>query len=427
MPANDRRSPFRREAKDAQRAQPFGGIVLVRPVPLTVLTVTAASMAFSLTLLLALGSYTRRVGVAGIVTPDTGLVKVYAPYPGIVIRKAVVEGERVTKGMTLYTVSTDLQSSTEGHTQAALIKQAHQRKNSLLHETETIRQLHERERGTLTDSVASLRVELARLDDQIASQQQRISIAAEGVARYQRLLAQDFISTDQFRERQVDQLDQKSKLIALWRDRANASRALKQASGELASLELRQQNQLLQLSRTTMDVDRMLIESEARRELAITAPETGIATAVIAEPGQMVDPTHPAASIVPDGARWQVFLFVPSTAVGFVQIGDSVRVRYLAYPYQKFGQYHARITSVARTALSAEELSKSGMMAATNTHGRDGTFYRVTALLDEQGVTVHGKPHPLQAGMMLQADILQERRRLYEWALEPLYTVTRKL
>src|SRR6185437_8241186 len=115
MPANDRRSPFRREAKDAQRAQPFGGIVLVRPVPLTVLTVTAASMAFSLTLLLALGSYTRRVGVAGIVTPDTGLVKVYAPYPGIVIRKAVVEGERVTKGMTLYTVSTDLQSSTEGH------------------------------------------------------------------------------------------------------------------------------------------------------------------------------------------------------------------------------------------------------------------------------------------------------------------------
>ena len=51
----------------------------------------------------------------------------------------------------------------------------------------------------------------------------------------------------------------------------------------------------------------------------------------------------------------------------------------------------------------------------------------MTALLDEQCVTVHGKPHPLQAGMMLQADILQERRRLYEWALEPLYTVTRKL
>ncbi len=29
--------------------------------------------------------------------------------------------------------------------------------------------------------------------------------------------------------------------------------------------------------------------------------------------------------------------------------------------------------------------------------------------------------------MTLQADILQERRRLYEWVLEPLYSMTGKL
>ncbi|MDN7919179.1 hypothetical protein QZM99_13895 [Burkholderia gladioli] len=38
----------------------------------------------------------------------------------------------------------------------------------------------------------------------------------------------------------------------------------------------------------------------------------------------------------------------------------------------------------------------------------------------------YGKPRPLQAGMTVQADILQERRRLYEWVLEPLYSVTGK-
>ncbi|MET5012441.1 secretion protein HlyD, partial [Burkholderia pseudomallei] len=31
------------------------------------------------------------------------------------------------------------------------------------------------------------------------------------------------------------------------------------------------------------------------------------------------------------------------------------------------------------------------------------------------------------AGMALQADVLQERRRLYEWVLEPLYSLTGKL
>jgi membrane fusion protein len=29
--------------------------------------------------------------------------------------------------------------------------------------------------------------------------------------------------------------------------------------------------------------------------------------------------------------------------------------------------------------------------------------------------------------MLIEADVLQERRRLYEWALEPLYTLTGKI
>ncbi|WP_277914475.1 hypothetical protein, partial [Pseudomonas aeruginosa] len=32
-----------------------------------------------------------------------------------------------------------------------------------------------------------------------------------------------------------------------------------------------------------------------------------------------------------------------------------------------------------------------------------------------------------QSGMLLDADILQDTRRLYEWVLEPLYSLTGKL
>lgn len=173
-----------------------------------------------------------------------------------------------------------------------------------------------------------------------------------------------------------------------------------------------------------IDVDQSLIESEARRELVVTAPEAGVVTAVIAEPGQIADGTRPVASIVPDGSVWQAYLFVPSAAVGFVHVGDPVLIRYQAYPYQKFGQYRGTVASIARTALSAAELGAGGMPPAVL---GDGTFYRVTVRLAAQDVTAYGKPVPLQAGMALQADILQERRRLYEWVLEPLYSLTGKL
>ena len=39
----------------------------------------------------------------------------------------------------------------------------------------------------------------------------------------------------------------------------------------------------------------------------------------------------------------------------------------------------------------------------------------------------YGNAQPLQAGMVVEADVLQEKRKLYEWVLEPLYSLTGKL
>ena len=47
--------------------------------------------------------------------------------------------------------------------------------------------------------------------------------------------------------------------------------------------------------------------------------------------------------------------------------------------------------------------------------------------LDAQTIQAYGEARPLQVGMQLQADIMQERRKLYEWVLEPLLSITGKL
>ncbi|WCM21802.1 HlyD family secretion protein [Paraburkholderia bryophila] len=413
---------FRSQAQNAQGMQMLGSIFLIRPLSFVFLTAVAVGMALCMVLLFAFGSYTRRVTVEGVLTPDAGLVKLYARQPGVVLRKLVTEGHHVTRGQMLYTISTDLQSAVAGDTQAALIDQARLRKASLQLEIAKTRQLHSDERDTLRARIASLRIQLAGIDDQIAAQRIRTSLAVDASARYAGLLAKDYVSRDQAQQREADLLDQQSKLNNLQRDRASTAQAVQEATNDLAGLPLKQQNQLSQIDRSVIDVDQSLIESEAKRELVITAPETGTVTAVIAEPGQMVDTSHPIASIVPTGAQWQAYLFVPSAAVGFIHIGDPVLIRYQAYPYQKFGQYAASVVTIAQTALSAAELATSGRPA-----GGDGTYYRIAVALKSQQVTAYGKPQSLQAGMTLQADVLQERRRLYEWVLEPLYSLTGKL
>jgi membrane fusion protein len=53
--------------------------------------------------------------------------------------------------------------------------------------------------------------------------------------------------------------------------------------------------------------------------------------------------------------------------------------------------------------------------------------YRVTVKLARQSATVSGKSQPLQTGMLLEADLLEEPRPLWAWMFRPILAVRGKL
>ncbi len=131
-------------------------------------------------------------------------------------------------------------------------------------------------------------------------------------------------------------------------------------------------------------------------------------------------------SIVPADSTLQAELYAPSKTIGFIRTGDAVMLRYRAYPYQKFGQHQGQVRSISRTTLSAADLAN--MTGSIPGLGIDGEqIYRIRVDIENQSVRAYGEYRPLQTGMLIEADILQETRHLYEWVLEPLYTLTGKL
>ena len=122
------------------------------------------------------------------------------------------------------------------------------------------------------------------------------------------------------------------------REQANTAQEIQARSDELRALPLRHQAQLAELERNRLGVEQELAESESLRQLVIHAPQAGVVTAIVAEAGQTADPGRALLSIVPAGAVLQAHLYAPSRAIGFIRVGDTVRLRYQAYPYQKFGQ-----------------------------------------------------------------------------------------
>jgi membrane fusion protein len=156
--------------------------------------------------------------------------------------------------------------------------------------------------------------------------------------------------------------------------------------------------------------------------MRVVAPAAGVVTGILVEPGQAVG-SAPLATLLPAHASLEAVLFAPSRAAGFIEPGQTVRLRYHAFPYQKFGLHEGTVRQVSRTALTASELPQliAGELE------RPEPMYRVTVRLASQVIDAYGQPQPLAAGMQLEADVMQDRRRLIEWVFEPLLGVRGKL
>lgn len=419
-------SLFRTEALEAQQVHWSGSIVLIRPLSFTFLTSFAVLLASIITSFFIWGSYTKRSTLPGQLLPSSGQIKVYAPQQGRVLESFIHEGQYVKAGTHLLTLSSEQYDQNSDPIQESISDNLEKRSLSLLDELKKIKILQDNERKNLSAHLGSLEKKLEILIAQISSQKQLVALALNATNRYSELKDKGYISMDQLQQRQAELINHKQKLKALERDRSTLRQQITERRNELSGLSARHENQLAVIHRAQSEIDRELIESEARRILVIKAPQEGFVSAIFAEPGQPTGITKPLFSIVPSNSLLQAELYASSKSIGFIQAGDQVRIRYQAYPYQKFGQHNGTVESISKVSVSAVELANTvGEMPDIGLNGE--RFYRIRVALEQQYVQAYGEQRALQTGMLLEADIMQETRHIYEWVLEPLYSLTGKL
>ena len=408
----------------AERQSKWLGTVLLEPrISNTVFTTVAVAAGVTVLALLIFGSYTRRTHISGWLVPEQGLARVFAPQSGVVTRIAVHEGEAVKKGDPLLTVSAEIQTAAHGAAKAQVVHQLANRRDSMASDRHVQEQLFEQQSSDLARRLEALRGEVTHLAAEAEIQRARVSLAEQALARDRLMRARDLISLPRLQRTEQDTLDNKARLEEVERSRSALQRERDQVQETLSELPFRRQTQLAEIDRGVTALDQEVVEAESRREIVIAAPEDGTVAAIQAEPGTTVQSTVPLVSIVPTGSDLQAQLFCPSRAIGFVQVGQRVMLRYNAYPYQKFGFYEGKVVSIAQSSVSPSELPQQ-LNGLSSLYGSNEPLYRITVALARQTANAYGKPAPLTPGMQLEADVLLETRRLIEWAFDPLFTMT---
>lgn len=409
---------FRREALEAKTRGWMGSISLAQPAAAWVLTVAAVLAATLVVLFLVLGTYTRRSTVAGQLVPSKGLATVLAPATGIVSRLEAVEGEPVEQGQVLALVTVPRATAAEGDTLVALEQRLARRRQGLIEGQEAQRELLATQGAGFRAQLAVAQQELAQIEAEVATRARQIRIAEETLQRLRQLEGERYVSLLQIKQQESHALSWQGEMQALQRQAIAVRRTVAQLRQALQELPGEARASEAGLVRDIAQLEQEQVETRARGALTINAPVAGSVSAQLVKPGQAVQAGQPLLSLLPREDGLEAELLVPSRAIGFIEPGDAVLLRYQAFPYQKFGHHRGRVARISRSALASGELA-----ALTGDAQAREPYYRVTVSLARQAVTAFGKEEPLRPGMLLDADILDERRRLIEWVFEPLYSL----
>ena len=455
-------SLFRKEALEAQQVSALGRILLFTPRIADVLIALVLLFTFLLLLFVIFGSYTRKATVYGELVPVSGVIKVYPPQGGRIEAVEVQSGARVAKGAVLARINSAVDTA-GGDTQARVLA-ALQAQHDALQENlgrnaraqkEYAAQMTARREALATQArvLAALQAQhdalqenlgrnarvqkeyaaqmtarreaLATQAQMLAGQEKllasRQGLAAKNEARYKRLMQQDYVARESYEERMQERLSLDVQLQQAKRERQSVAQQLLSLDNERSQQLDSFSREAHELSRQLAQVEAQMTETESQQAVLLRAPQDGVVSALFVEAGQQAAVNQPLLALVPEDARYEADLYALSHNMGFVHPGQTVYVRYGAYPYQKFGQYAATVRDVAKTASPLNELTDTVFPAL-----QGQSVYRIRADLAQDFVLAYGEKQPLMAGMQFEADIVQEKRRIFEWMVEPLFSIREK-
>jgi membrane fusion protein len=409
---------FRPESIEARRMLWLGRPAVALGLPAALSSIASVLMAAAAVALVTLGSYARRIDLHGLILPSAGLIQVSSPSAGWVQSMLVRDGQTVAAGTPLYLVNTDTANST-GNTQQQILQALASQRAILVDQIARKIELRNLQDATLRRKIENLQAQVRQMDAELAMQGEFVRRVTKDFEDFSRFQQQRLAPLHDVLTQQGNWMRAKDEVERRKSDALGVQGQLIEIQSQLATNDLQIGNEVDAMRAKIAELDQQVATTETRHSIEIRAPGAGSVTAIAIHPGQTVASGARMLTIVPGEAMMQAELLAPSSAIAFLRPGERVRLRYSAFPYQRFGQYPGMVTEVSHAALQPEELKS--LMPALPSSDQSKTFYRVIVTPDRQEVKVSGRPEPLQASMQVDASVLLEKRPLYQWLVQPLY------
>lgn len=133
--------------------------------------------------------------------------------------------------------------------------------------------------------------------------------------------------------------------------------------------------------------------------------------------GAVVQPGTVLLSLVPKEETLRAEVWVSNEDIGFVREGQLVKLKFAAFPFQKYGMVVGRVEHVGA---DSDDGAGNGNLSATQSRRDRPLLYKALVTLRAMHLDMDGERFLLSAGMQTNAEIHLGDRSVMEYLLSPV-------
>ncbi|HBR3488507.1 TPA: HlyD family secretion protein [Klebsiella pneumoniae] len=370
--------------------------------------------------------FTQRIDVKGEVITLPHSINVFSPQQGFIIKQYVKIGDLVKKNQPLYEIDVSRNTSS-GNVSAAQVESINEK---IYNSEEIIKKLVHNKKQTLNalneqlkTSTDSLKVTIRMLQNTQAG----LKKMHDNLASYDKYLSDGLITKDQYNYQHSLYFQQQSAYQSLVSQKMQLESQITQLNSDKVTKAADFDNQISSQYNQTNDYKNQLIESNANGNLIVKATADGRIESLSATQGQTVDNGSSLAQIKPIGnVEYYLILWLPNNSIPYLKIGDSINIRYDAFPADKFRQFPGEIISISSMPASRQEMSEYTNVNNGSTQ-QELALYKAIVKIKDKEFSYKGKTLSLSNGLKAQAVVFLEERPLYMWMFTPIYKISQSV
>jgi len=131
-------------------------------------------------------------------------------------------------------------------------------------------------------------------------------------------------------------------------------------------------------------------------------------------------------TLVPRNEEMQAEVWVTSLDAGFMRTGQPVKLKFSAYPFQKYGMVQGHVKHVSPDSSELPQAQNLERKKAGEEHMPPPTGFRALVALDQPYLELDGTKYPVTPGMQLTAEIHLGTRTVLEYLLSPVQQVAQE-